>query len=628
MLEESKLLEKLSFRQNFDNVRRVMKLIVSLDGSYVPLQVVFVLLSVGLGYGGMVLSAYVLNQIAVGFDFSRLFGTIIFLVVLLSLGRSAENILSRRIDIRSQMIADQYQALQQEKIMNMDFSLIDSPKLKEMQERIRLDNNWGAGIYSMFWQGPNVIRGLAEVIGAIVLGAPMFAYFQGQDYGQAAVVLLLLCLCLGVGYSVNYKISMRSCYFMFHVPTREEKQFLWNYVWDFAYGSWHYRYGNGKDVRIYNSYGVMKRWTYDKLQTKELKDYCIRRPALCDMGERSIRSAMYVLSLIGAYGIVAMAALNGSMPVGSLILYAGCLTNILNRTVEVVMGCCEVGMTARKQAGIFELLDLSDEMYKGSLPMEKRSDNEYHIVFRNVSFKYPGSREYALKNFSMELKVGEKLAIVGRNGSGKTTMIKLLCRLYDPEEGEILLNGVDIKKFRHNEYSKLFSVVFQDYVLFALMLAENIAVDKEYDAEKVRRCLKDAGFGERLAGMGEKGIEAFLYKDYTDDGIEISGGEAQKLAIARAIYKEAPFVLLDEPTAALDPIAEAEIYQNFDKIAGEKTAIYISHRLSSCRFCDKIAVFDNKELVQTGTHEELLADEGGVYASLWNAQAKYYEAEG
>ena len=163
--------------------------------------------------------------------------------------------------------------------------------------------------------------------------------------------------------------------------------------------------------------------------------------------------------------------------------------------------------------------------------------------------------------------------------------------------------------------------------LFSLMLAENIAADKDYDGEKVRRCLMDAGFGERLESLGEKGITSYLYKNYTDEGIEISGGEAQKLAIARAIYKEAPFVLLDEPTAALDPIAEAEIYSNFDKIAGSKTAIYISHRLSSCRFCDKIAVFDKGRLVQTGSHEELLADKGGVYASLWNAQARYYQAE-
>ncbi|MCM1190853.1 MAG: ABC transporter ATP-binding protein/permease [Butyrivibrio sp.] len=625
MQQESKLLEKQSFRQQLDNVRRVMKLLVSLDRGYVPLNLVSVLLAACLTYGGMLLSAYVLNQIAGGFAFSQLLGRVIFCVVFLSLGRSAENMLNRRIDVRSQMLSEKYQALQQEKIMQMDFALLDSPRLKEMRERIQLDNNWGAGIFSMFWQGKGVLGTLVELVAAVIIGAPVFAWFGKEDMGWAAAILFLLCLCLGICMKLFWYFRNKSLYALFHVPDREEKKFLWNYVWDFAYGSWRYRYGNGKDVRIYDSYEVMKRWTYDKLWGKKWNDYVIKRPGIGQGGSAGVWSAMYVLSVIGAYCMVALAALKGNMPVGSLILYAGCLSNILNQAANIVMGCCEVSLTARKQIGVMELLELSDEMYKGSLPMEKRSDNEYRIEFKNVSFKYPGSETYALKDFSMELRVGERLAIVGRNGSGKTTMIKLLCRLYDPQEGEILVNGVDIKKFRHDEYSRLFSVVFQDYVLFALMLAENIAADKDYDGDKVRQCLTDAGFGERLAKMGEKGIESYLYKDYTDEGIEISGGEAQKLAIARAIYKEAPFVLLDEPTAALDPIAEAEIYHNFDRIAGNKTAIYISHRLSSCRFCDKIAVFDRGRLVQTGSHEELLAQEEGVYASLWNAQAKYYE---
>lgn len=626
MLEESKLLEKLPLKQHIDNIRRVMKLIVSLDKSYVPWNAVSVLLSAVLSYGGMILSAYVLNRIAGGFAFAELFEKVILGVALLSLGGSVLRILNRRINIKSQMIGEKYLALQQEKIMNMDFSMIDSPRLKEMRERIRLDNNWGAGIFTVFWCGKGVLEAFVRIVGAVIIGIPIFSYFRKEDLGWLWAVLLLLCLILGIGLKFYRHFQNMSHYVMFHVPTAEEKQFLWNYVWDFAYGSWHYRYGNGKDVRIYNSYDVMKKWTYDKLQSKEFFDYTIKRPGIGDAGSNGIQTALYVLTQIGAYGIVIMAALKGNMPVGSLILYADCLANIMIQATYLVTASLDLCLGARKQVGILELLELSDEMYKGSLPMEKRSDNEYRIAFRNVSFKYPGSKEYALKNLSLEFKVGEKLAIVGRNGSGKTTMIKLLCRLYDPDEGEILVNGVDIRKFRHDEYAKLFSVVFQDYVLFSLMLAENIAADKEYDGEKVRRCLADAGFGERLEKMGEKGIESYLYKDYTDEGIEISGGEAQKLAIARAIYKEAPFVLLDEPTAALDPIAEAEIYSNFDKIAGNKTAIYISHRLSSCRFCDKIAVFDHGELVQTGSHEELLADEGGVYASLWNAQAKYYEA--
>lgn len=626
MWEESKLLEKLPLRQHFDNIRRVMKLIASLDRSYLPLNVLSAFLSAALSYGGMILSAYVLNRIAGGFEFAELLEKIIFGVVLLSLGSSALNILNRRIDIRSQIISEKYDVMQKEKIMNMDFSILDSPKLKEIQERIRNESNWGAGIFSVFWQGKGALECLVKVIGAIIIGIPMLSYFQRSDIGWIGAVLFLLCILLGICLKIYMYFRSMDNYFMFHIPTAEEKKFLWNYVWEFSYESSSYRYGNGKDVRIYNSYDVMKKWTYDVLQDKEYKDYVIKRPCKAGGGLYGVKVAKGALCDIAAYIIMIVATVKGNLPVGFMILYVNCLYNILCTTVDFIMGCMDVSMSARKQVGILELLELSDEMYKGSLPMEKRSDNEYHIEFRNVSFRYPGSKEYALKNFSLEFKVGEKLAIVGRNGSGKTTMIKLLCRLYDPDEGEILINGVDIKKFRHDEYSKLFSVVFQDYVLFSLMLAENVAADKEYDSDKVRQCLKDADFDEQLANLGEKGIESFLYKDYTDEGVEISGGEAQKIAIARAIYKEAPFVLLDEPTAALDPIAEAEVYNNFDKIAGNKTAIYISHRLSSCRFCDKIAVFDKGNLVQTGSHEELLADKEGVYAALWNAQAKYYEA--
>ena len=627
MTEESRLLEKLPLKQHLENIRRVMRLFVNLDRSYLPWNVVSSLISAALSYGGMILSAYVLNRISGDFDFAGLFGRIILGVVLLSLGWSLSSILNRRIDVKGQMLAEKYSALQHEKIMNMDFSLIASPRLKELRDRIRMDNNWGAGIFTVIWCGKGVLESVIRIIGAVVIGIPMLSYFRRADLGWLGPAALLLCLLVGVCLKLYQYFQKESHYIMFHLPTREEKKFLWNYVWEFAYGSGYYRYGNGKDVRIYNSYDLMKKWTLDKLQTKDFFDYAVRRPAVGEAGSYGVQTALYVLTQIGAYGIVIMAALKGNMPVGSLILYADCLANLMIQTVYTVTSGLELFLAARKQAGILDLLELSDEMYKGSLPVEKRSDNEYHIAFRNVSFKYPGSQEYALKDFTLDLRVGEKLAIVGRNGSGKTTMIKLLCRLYDPDEGEILVNGVDIRKFRHDEYVRLFSVVFQDYRLFSLMLAENIAADKDYDGEKVRRCLADAGFEERLAALGEKGIESYLYKDYTDEGIEISGGEAQKLAIARALYKEAPFVLLDEPTAALDPLAEAEIYSNFDKIAGGKTAVYISHRLSSCRFCDKIAVFDKGRLVQMGSHEELLAEREGIYASLWNAQARYYEAE-
>lgn len=209
------------------------------------------------------------------------------------------------------------------------------------------------------------------------------------------------------------------------------------------------------------------------------------------------------------------------------------------------------------------------------------------------------------------------------NGSGKTTMIKLLCRLYDPTDGVITLNGIDIKKYNYAEYMAIFSVVFQDFKLFSFSLGQNVATGVNVDTEKATDCLIKAGLADRLSTM-TRGVDTPLYNHYDEDGVEISGGEAQKIALARALYKDAPFLVLDEPTAALDPIAEFEIYSKFNSIVGEKTAIYISHRLSSCRFCDDIAVFHDGELVQRGNHNSLISDEGGKYYELWNAQSQYY----
>lgn len=228
--------------------------------------------------------------------------------------------------------------------------------------------------------------------------------------------------------------------------------------------------------------------------------------------------------------------------------------------------------------------------------------------------------------FLFRLKQGRKLAIVGANGAGKTTFIKLLCRLYDPTEGEILLNGIDIRKYDYDEYIRLFSIVFQDYKIFSFSVAENVAAGPEFDRGRVIKSLQDAGIYERVREM-KSGIDSRLLKDQQDgdeEGIEISGGEKQKIALARALYRDAPLVILDEPTSALDPIAEQDIYMRFNDMVKEKTAVFISHRMSSCRFCDEIVVFDEGRIVQNGTHDALVADAGGIYHKMWEAQAQYY----
>ena len=323
------------------------------------------------------------------------------------------------------------------------------------------------------------------------------------------------------------------------------------------------------------------------------------------------------------YLFTCLKALGGAFDVGSCTQYIGAATAMVANVFALtdMIGTLKANTPYLEKT--FAFLDIPNSMYQGSLTTEKRSDRRYEVEFKDVSFRYPGSDIWALRHVNMKFKVGKRLAIVGENGSGKTTFIKLLCRLYDPQEGQILLNGIDIRKYRYDDYMGIFSVVFQDFQLICQPLGNNVAGSMVYDRERVKRALIDAGFADRLASM-EKGLDTMLYKNLSEDGVEVSGGEAQKIAIARALYKDAPFIILDEPTAALDPIAEAEIYSKFDEIAGNKTAIYISHRLSSCKFCDEIAVFHEGAVIQQGSHAELLADRGGKYYALWNAQAQYY----
>lgn len=325
------------------------------------------------------------------------------------------------------------------------------------------------------------------------------------------------------------------------------------------------------------------------------------------------------------YVFTCLKAWSGAFDVGSITQYVGAATAMASNVYAFLQVYGVMKSNSEYLEKTYEYLDIPNSMFQGSLTTEKRSDRQYEVEFRNVSFKYPRSEVWAIKNVSMKFKVGKRLAIVGENGSGKTTFIKLLCRLYDPQEGQILLNGIDIRKYRYDDYMNIFSVVFQDFQLISQPLGNNVAGSMNYNESKVRKALIDAGFGERLDTLPD-GLDTKLYKDFAEDGIDVSGGEAQKIAIARALYKDAPFIILDEPTAALDPIAEAEIYAKFNDIAGNKTAIYISHRLSSCKFCDEIAVFHDGGIIQQGTHEDLLADQDGKYHELWLAQAQYYTA--
>jgi len=248
------------------------------------------------------------------------------------------------------------------------------------------------------------------------------------------------------------------------------------------------------------------------------------------------------------------------------------------------------------------------------------------IKFENVSFTYPDTDKAILKNINFEIKKGEKIGIVGLNGSGKTTFVKLLTRIYDPAEGCITINGVDIKDIPYNQYIKHIGIVLQDFMLFAYSVKENIVLDTEYNETKFISSINKSGLKDKIDGL-PNGTDTFVYKTLNDNGVEFSGGEGQKLALARAVYKDAETLIFDEPTSALDPIAEYELFSKLNDISENKTAVFISHRLSSTKFCDKIIVLSDGEIIERGSHDELIK-QNGFYADLFNAQARYYREKG
>lgn len=328
-----------------------------------------------------------------------------------------------------------------------------------------------------------------------------------------------------------------------------------------------------------------------------------------------------LLSNFAAYLVIGARALYGVLPIGDVLLYAGSVTRAMSDLQTFLATGSEFDYINSYLSTYEDFIAQPSMAYDGTLPIEKRDDGQYEFAFHDVSFSYPGTNIPVLEHVTLSFAVGEKTALVGRNGAGKTTLIKLLCRLYEPTSGYITLNGIDIRKYSYKEYTQAFSVVFQDFHLFSLPLDENIAAGTEIDEAALQSSLAKVGLTECVQRLPQ-GTHTRLYNN-NGAGVDLSGGEAQRTAIARALYKDAPFVILDEPTAALDPIAEAEIYEQFSQMISGKTAVYISHRMSSCKFCDRIIVLDHGRIAEDGTHGTLLANHG-IYANLYETQAQYY----
>ena len=533
--------------------------------------------------------------------------------------------LERWKNVNDELFYEQYHILYAEKFLNMDYADCDKQETRDLFTQIQQSANWGGwGFAYLKMYISDGVEGITGILGAVALTISLFTLKVPKSAGTLAIlnnplfIVGILLLILGV---------------TFLGPALGNKA---NSIWgELAEDS---RFGN----RLFDHFGFIvtgnKEQDLDRRMYRqiELAEHYSTSVNMFGVGSRfaklqqttvgfsrGLSSAITAVLSGVVYVFVCLKALGGAFGVGSVTQYVSAVTTLSGNAALLLDTVNHMRTNAEFLKTIYEFLDIPNSMYQGSLTTEKRADRKYEVEFKDVSFKYPGSDIWALRHVNMKFKVGQRLAIVGENGSGKTTFIKLLCRLYDPQEGQILLNGIDIRKYKYDDYMNIFSIVFQDFQLISQPLGNNVAGSVEYDRERAQKALIDAGFGDRLAKM-EKGLDTMLYKELSEEGVDVSGGEAQKIAIARALYKDAPFIILDEPTAALDPIAEAEIYGKFDEIAGDKTAIYISHRLSSCKFCDEIAVFHEGAVIQQGSHASLVADTNGKYYELWNAQAQYY----
>jgi ATP-binding cassette subfamily C protein len=510
---------------------------------------------------------------------------------------------SGSMSIRFIALRIRFHARQNLKNMTLDYQKLEDPETLDMAQRAeRAMNGNYEGVEGMSRLVLTMFRSLLTLIGTVSVVVVM-GYW-------------LLLVTLGV-LIVNYAVSNRARIRDKQIadalaPTNRQIEYMERMSGDFKYG---------KDIRIYSLKDFIltrlnkEHEIYFKEASKQLKIALL---------SGNIGSLTALVQEIAMYAWLCRLVVKGALGIGSFLMYITSIRTFSSSLNELLEGFVSLQRQSAVICDYRAYVEMPDTPSGGAPVPADILRNGAAIEFEHVSFKYPGSDKYALYDVSFKIDLREKLAVVGLNGAGKSTFIKLLMRLYKPESGRILLGGTDIQTYDRDEYFKLFSAVFQEINTFAFTIAENVSM-QEYaktDLPRVRRCLELAGLKDKIDTL-PKGINTAMLKTLDLDGVEFSGGEIQKLALARALYKDAPFIVLDEPTAALDALAEERLYMEFDKLTRDKTAIYISHRLASTRFCDRVILFENGAIAECGTHDELL-NQGGKYAALFGVQAQYY----
>lgn len=488
--------------------------------------------------------------------------------------------------------------------MNLDFQLTEDKEALDQLDRAKTGMDWySGGVY-----------GIAEQVFMFIGNTLKIAGFVTIILVSAPWMLLAIALYVFANSFITSKCNKIDveAFQKLSKINRLFGYFGWNII-DFRYG---------KDIRLYEAKDMLtNRWhTYAKDSNSTWKWQG-------DSGFKYRRFTVVLDILYNGflYLYIGLLAISKTITIGifsQVISASGGLNATINGLVWNVQELIKRCNYAYEYVKFMEYPEAIEKHH------DKVSEGLHKIEFKHVSFAYPKTDKLILDDISITITPGEKLSIVGLNGAGKTTFIKLLCRLYDPTSGEILLDGKNIKEYDYEEYMKQFAPVFQDFKLFGFSIGENINFKRpddrsEEETLKLNALAKMVELTD-LITKTQNGIDTTVFKTFDEEGVEPSGGEKQKIAIARALYKDAPVIILDEPTAALDPVAEYEIYRQFDNLVGSKTAFYISHRLSSCKFCDKIAVFAEGKIAEYGSHDTLVKIPNGIYSKMFEAQAQYY----
>lgn len=545
----------------------------------------------------------ILGKIEGRVPFAGLVGTILLFVLGLiitgALGAYvSENQLYGRITVRMNIICDMH-----EKVNHTAYPNIETQEFLNLREKAFQSTTSNNAAAEAIWRFMEEL--LKNAVGFVVY---LFLLVRID-----AVVVAVTIMATLAGYGLTLQVNKR-------IAGLEKEQLpiyhRLGYISERARDS-----TLAKDVRIFD----MKGWLtglYEKF-LNSLAKFLLRKERVY-FGKDIVGVALNFLRGGIAYFYLVRMVLAGSMGAAEFLLYFSAISGFTAWIEGILTSMADLHRQSLDISRIREFLEYEEPfLFEEGEKLEPVENGMYEIELQNVSFRYPSAEQDIIHNLNLKIRKGEKLAVVGPNGAGKTTLIKLICGFFDPTEGRVLLNGEDIRKFNRRDYYRHFAAVFQEFSLFAGSIAENVAqTDEEIDMEKVRNCIEKAGLLQKVEALPQ-GYDTYLGREVYEDAVELSGGESQRLMLARALYKGAPIIVLDEPTAALDPLAESDMYERYHELTGDCTSVYISHRLASTRFCNRIILLESGEIREEGTHESLLAA-GGEYARLFEMQSQYY----